>query len=106
AAPLGRGSRQRSRSMHPAMAHIIAALLGNFQRRRFPRSDPLRYSVSMASKLLLVAPPWRLPYTASLALGTLAPILRAEGFEVDELHGAVLFPQTASSFDFIEGYAK
>ena len=60
----------------------------------------------MPPRLLLVAPPWRLPYTASLALGTLTPIIRDLGHEVDELHGTVLFPQTASTFDVIEGYAK
>lgn len=57
-------------------------------------------------RVLLVAPPWRLPYTASLALGTLTPLLRRAGYEVDELHGAVLFPPTASTFDFLESYAK
>lgn len=60
----------------------------------------------MAPRILLVAPPWRLPYTSSLALGTLAPILRTAGHEVDELHGTVLFPETASAFDFLEAYAK
>lgn len=60
----------------------------------------------MAPRILLVAPPWRLPYTASLALGTLSPILRNAGYDVDELHGTVLFPDTASPFDFLEAYAK
>ncbi len=58
------------------------------------------------SRILLVAPPWRLPYSASLALGTLSPILREAGFDVDELHGSVLFPATAMPVDSLEVYAK
>ena len=60
----------------------------------------------MAPKVLLVAPPWRLPYTGSLALGTLGPILRAAGIDVEELHGSLLFPAVAGAYDHVEGYAK
>jgi ribosomal peptide maturation radical SAM protein 1 len=57
-------------------------------------------------KMLLCAPPWRLPHLSSLALGTLGPILRARGIAVDELHGSLLFPKTASPFAVLETYAR
>ncbi|MBX3156910.1 MAG: RiPP maturation radical SAM C-methyltransferase [Deltaproteobacteria bacterium] len=58
------------------------------------------------TRILLVAPPWRIPHTSSLSLGTLVPILRAAGIEADELHGSLLFPREDFTFEAIEAYAK
>src|SRR5262245_48305269 len=60
----------------------------------------------MPPAVLMVAPAWRLPHLSSLALGTLCPILRASGIEVDELHGSLPFPQPASPFAILENYSR
>jgi ribosomal peptide maturation radical SAM protein 1 len=57
-------------------------------------------------KMLLVAPPWRILGLSSLALGTLGPILRQAGIEVDELHGSILFPKVANPLHVLETYGR
>ena len=47
-------------------------------------------------RVLLIAPPWRLPTQGAIALATLRPILEGRGHEVDELHGTLLFPAAGS----------
>ncbi|MCW5805385.1 MAG: RiPP maturation radical SAM C-methyltransferase [Deltaproteobacteria bacterium] len=57
-------------------------------------------------RVLLIAPPWRVPHLGSLALATLGPVLRAQGFEVDELHAATLFPTDGVDVDVDESYSR
>ena len=54
---------------------------------------------------MLVSPPWRTPYASSLALGTLAPLLRDAGFDVDTLHGSTTYPYTDAEVAFLEVYS-
>ena len=53
-------------------------------------------------RVLLCAMPWMNPAVASLALGTLAPILRAADIAVDTLYGNLLFPRTPTDTDFLD----
>ncbi|MCC6994138.1 MAG: RiPP maturation radical SAM C-methyltransferase [Deltaproteobacteria bacterium] len=59
----------------------------------------------MSKRVLLVNPPWFNPNVASIALGTLRPILERAGIEVDTLHGNLLFPRTDMDPIFIEHFA-
>ena len=59
----------------------------------------------ISHRVLLVSPPWRAPRSASLALATLAPILEAEGFDVETLHGSLLYPRTSADAAFMNSYA-
>ena len=43
-------------------------------------------------RVLLIAPPWRIPTQGTLAIATLRPLLEQRGHEVTELHGSVFFP--------------
>lgn len=63
-------------------------------------------SIDTSPRLLLISPPWRTPYGASLALATLRPLLRRHGLLCDELHGTLLMPLTASSLDLLEQYSS
>src|SRR5690606_14075896 len=44
--------------------------------------------------IVLISPPWRLPWESSLALATLGPILRDAGHQVHEVHGMARYPKT------------
>lgn len=57
-------------------------------------------------RVLLVSPPWRTPYAASLALATLRPLLQAQGIECDELNGTLLFPYTETPQLIMESFAN
>ncbi|MCW5805383.1 MAG: RiPP maturation radical SAM C-methyltransferase [Deltaproteobacteria bacterium] len=60
----------------------------------------------MPAKVLFVVPPWLAPNMSSLAIGTLCPILRAHGIEVDELHGSTMFPVTENGLGLLESFSK
>ncbi|MBX3156906.1 MAG: RiPP maturation radical SAM C-methyltransferase [Deltaproteobacteria bacterium] len=58
-------------------------------------------------KILFVAPPWRIPNQGTLAIATLAPMLRALGHEVDELYGSPLFPADNSDIhQLFQGHSR
>lgn len=57
-------------------------------------------------RLLLISPPWRTPYAASLALATLRPLLAGQGLVCDELHGTLLFPYTATPNGLLEQFSS
>lgn len=58
------------------------------------------------AKVLLLSPPWRAPNNASLALGTLRPILERSGIEADTLYGSLHFPLTPSPVEFLESFSS
>jgi ribosomal peptide maturation radical SAM protein 1 len=60
----------------------------------------------MAPQVLLISPPWRTPNYASLALGTLRPLLERQGIEAQALYGNLLFPVTVSPLGYLELYAS
>ena len=55
--------------------------------------------------VLLVSAPWRTPDCSGLALGTLRPILEADGIAVDTLYGSLLFPWTARGLSLTNEHA-
>ena len=60
---------------------------------------------SSGQKVLLICPPWREPNSSSVSVGTLRPILEADGIAVDELHGATLFPYPSCKLTFMETHS-
>jgi ribosomal peptide maturation radical SAM protein 1 len=56
-------------------------------------------------RVLLCAPPWRTPFSGSLALATLRPILEHAGIACDELHGVMLFPPTPTPLTLLEQFS-
>lgn len=63
-------------------------------------------AVSSRPRFLLVSPPWRTPYAASLALATLRPLLQAQGLDCDELNGTLLFPYTQTPQLILESFGN
>ena len=57
-------------------------------------------------RFLLISPPWRTPYAASLALATLRPLVQAQGIDCDELNGTLLFPYTETPQLILESFAN
>ncbi|HEX3475951.1 MAG TPA: RiPP maturation radical SAM C-methyltransferase [Kofleriaceae bacterium] len=59
----------------------------------------------MHRRVLLCAPPWRMPSDASLAIATLRPLLEGAGIACAELHGSLLFAPTPTPLGVLEQFS-
>ncbi len=56
-------------------------------------------------ELVLISPPWRMPDASCPALGTLRPVLLAEGIPTRNIYGTQLFPPAELGHRFLSSYA-